>query len=535
MSSDSPETRDSARASIDAKSSSSRSSVDSLEVEDSNALGRIASSQIGRRLSASASFNDKNDPRLDPYSPEFEYRRWAQMALKAVRESDIEPLQQGVVFNNLRVSGSGAALQYQETLLSQLIVPFRAAARFLSGRHRVDRRLILNGFDGLLQSGELLLVLGRPGSGCSTFLKTICGHLGGVTLEAESDIHFQGIKYEHMLRNYRGEVTYNSEVDQHFAHLTVGETLSFAAQARAPRRRVEGLSRSEYTQTIVQVVMAIFGLAHTVNTKVGDNFVRGVSGGERKRVSIAEMFLSRCRIGVWDNSTRGLDAASALKFVRSLRLAADMGGSCHAVAAYQASQSMYDVFDNVIVLYAGEEIYFGPCGRAVAYFEEMGWQRSDRQISSDFLTAVTNPGERKARAGMENKVPRTPQEFAEYWKRSPEYHSLHNVIAQYRQAHPTNGQDAETTHRDHIDQQARYTSPKSPYLLSVPMQIGLCIRRAGQRMKNDMQTTMSTVGAISFTLFLPLFSCSTHPTATPILPFDSSRNSASPGNHIIFT
>lgn len=64
--------------------------------------------------------------------------------------------------------------------------------------------------------------------------------------------------------------------------------------------------------------MAVFCLRHTINTIVSDNFIRGVSGGERKRVSIAEMALSRAPFAYWDNSTRGLDAASALDFVQCL-------------------------------------------------------------------------------------------------------------------------------------------------------------------------------------------------------------------------
>jgi len=61
------------------------------------------------------------------------------------------------------------------------------------------------------------------------------------------------------------------------------------------------MSRSEFCHTAVQVVMAVFGLSHTYNTKVGDDFVRGVSGGERKRVSIAEMVLSGSMFHAWDN------------------------------------------------------------------------------------------------------------------------------------------------------------------------------------------------------------------------------------------
>lgn len=89
--------------------------------------------------------------------------------------------------------------------------------------------------------------------------------------------------------------------------------------------------------------MATFGLTHTLNTNVGNDFIRGVSGGERKRVSIAEAALGQSPIQCWDNSTRGLDSATALEFVKTLRLSTDLSGSTAVVAIYQASQSIYDV------------------------------------------------------------------------------------------------------------------------------------------------------------------------------------------------
>lgn len=70
------------------------------------------------------------------------------------------------------------------------------------------------------------------------------------------------------------------------------------------------MTRDEFCKYIAQVVMAVVGLSHTYNTKVGSDFVRGVSGGERKRVSIAEMMLAGSPFAAWDNSTRGLDSGN---------------------------------------------------------------------------------------------------------------------------------------------------------------------------------------------------------------------------------
>ena len=174
--------------------------------------------------------------------------------------------------------------------------------------------------------------------------------------------------------------------------------------------------------------MTVFGLSHTRNTKVGNEYIRGVSGGERKRVSIAEMLLAGSPTACWDNSTRGLDAATALEFTKSLRIASQVSGVSNAVAIYQASQAIFDCFDKAIVLYEGRQIYFGSTEAAKAYFEGMGWLCPQRQTTGDFLTSVTNPRERKVREGFEHKVPRTPDDFQAYWKQSPEYAALLDEI-----------------------------------------------------------------------------------------------------------
>ena len=89
--------------------------------------------------------------------------------------------------------------------------------------------------------------------------------------------------------------------------------------------------------------MAMFGLSHTVNTKVGNDFVRGVSGGERKRVTIAEAALSFAPLQCWDNSTRGLDSANAVEFCKTLRTQCDVFSASACVAIYQAPQAAYKV------------------------------------------------------------------------------------------------------------------------------------------------------------------------------------------------
>ena len=116
--------------------------------------------------------------------------------------------------------------------------------------------------------------------------------------------------------------------DIHIPTLTVGKTLNFALSTKTPgpRGRLPGVSRSEFNASVKDMLLKMLNIVHTENTLVGDSFVRGVSGGERKRVSIAEMMTTRARVQCWDNSSRGLDASTALDFVRSLRIMTDVLG-----------------------------------------------------------------------------------------------------------------------------------------------------------------------------------------------------------------
>ncbi|KAM0600644.1 hypothetical protein ACHAPN_000436 [Verticillium nonalfalfae] len=471
-----------------------------MEEGDRRELRRIATAMSQRRRQSLASlpegqvpdsFDSDSDPAMDPTSKSFDLKKWLQNTIEALRQEGISLKSAGVAFKDLSVSGTGDALQLQQTVASVLQAPLKLGEHFSFGKK--EPKPILRSFNGLLNTGELLIVLGRPGSGCSTLLKTITGQLHGLHMDEKSVVHYNGIPQKEMMKEFKGETTYNQEVDKHFPHLTVGQTLEFAAAVRTPSNRIHGMSREEYHKGSAQIVMAVCGLSHTYNTKVGNDFIRGVSGGERKRVSIAEMMLAGSPMAAWDNSTRGLDSATALKFVQSLRLAADFSGSAHAVAIYQASQAIYDLFDKAVVLYEGRQIFYGRASDAKAYFEKMGWHCPQRQTTGDFLTSVTNPQERQARNGMENKVPRTSDEFERYWLASPEFEALRREIEEHQQEFPidAHGQTISEMREKKNIRQSRHVRPKSPYTVSLAMQVKLTTKRAYQRIWNDISATAS--------------------------------------------
>ncbi|TXT15780.1 hypothetical protein VHUM_00283 [Vanrija humicola] len=424
---------------------------------------------------------------LDPYSDNFDVQKWTRRLVQA--SGDRPHRTAGIAYRNLNVYGYGSDADYQKTVGNIFISGFQSLRDLATGRKRKVE--ILNDVDGVLDAGEMLVVLGPPGSGCTTLLKSIAGEMNGIYLGEQSELNYRGISPKQMHSQFRGEAIYTAEVDVHFPNLVVGDTLEFAARARAPRHPPLGLTHKEFARSTRDVMMSIFGISHTINTKVGNDFIRGVSGGERKRVSIAEAALAGAPLQCWDNSTRGLDAANAIEFVRNLRSGADHFGTTSVVAIYQAPQAAYDIFDKVSVLYEGEQIYFGPTTAAKQFFVDMGFFCPEQQTTPDFLTSLTAPNERRAREGFENKVPQTPREFANRWRESSTYAALQKQIKDFDTRYPLNGEHYDAFLASRREQQSKHIRPGSPYTLSYSGQITLCLRRGFQRLKADPSLTFT--------------------------------------------
>lgn len=141
-------------------------------------------------------------------------------------------------------------------------------------------------------------------------------------------------------------------------------------------------------------------------------------GGEKKRVSIAEVLTSKASIQLWDNATRGLDADTALKFNLVLRTLADIEHNTSIVSLYQAGNGIYDLYDKVTVIAEGQVIFYGPRGEAREYFEGLGFVHPDGGNTADFLTAVTAVNEREINKDHEGPVPTSPADFAQAYQKS---------------------------------------------------------------------------------------------------------------------
>lgn len=154
--------------------------------------------------------------------------------------------------------------------------------------------------------------------------------------------------------------------------------MDFAARLKIPFHLPDGTkSNADYTAETTKFLLEAMKISHTVDTKVGNEYVRGVSGGERKRVSIIECMATRGSIYTWDNSTRGLDASTALEWAKALRAMTDVLGLSTVVTLYQAGNGIYNLFDKVLVLDEGRQIYYGPAAAAKRFMQDLGFVYTD--------------------------------------------------------------------------------------------------------------------------------------------------------------
>ncbi|KAJ5980057.1 ABC multidrug transporter atrF [Penicillium waksmanii] len=391
-----------------------------------------------------------------------------------------EPAKQiGVVFKNLTVKGVETGASFVRTLPHAVVGTFgpdlynvicRFAPVLRVGKKPPIRDLI-HDFNGAVREGEMMLVLGRPGAGCTTFLKAIANDRGAFA-GVDGEVSYGGMSAEDQNRYFRGEVNYNPEDDQHFPTLTVWQTLKFSLINKTRKHDRESIP------VIIDALLKMFGISHTKNTQVGNEYVRGVSGGERKRVSIAETLATKSSVVCWDNSTRGLDASTALDYAKSLRIMTDVSKRTTFVTLYQAGESIYELMDKVMVIDAGRMLYQGPANQARQYFIDLGFYCPEQSTTADFLTSLCDPNARQFQPGCEASTPKTAEELERVFKNSSSYKYISDDVSSYeKRLEETEQEDTRRFQTTVAQSKSKTVSKKSPYTVSLARQVMACVKR----------------------------------------------------------
>ncbi|KAJ5768874.1 ABC multidrug transporter atrF [Penicillium odoratum] len=443
---------------------------------------RSATSKSVHRLKSKASQRYDEEKGLDEEDEEqgFDLGDFLVSGHLERRTTAGEPAKKvGVVFKNLTVMGVQTGASFVRTLPHAVVGTFgpdlyNVICRFVPqlqfGKKPPVRELIRD-FSGSVREGEMMLVLGRPGAGCTTFLKAIANDrqaFAGV----KGEVSYGGLSAEDQNRYFRGEVNYNPEDDQHFPSLTVWQTLKFSLMNKTRKHDRESIP------IIIDALLKMFGISHTKNTLVGNEYVRGVSGGERKRVSIAETLATKSTVVCWDNSTRGLDASTALDYAKSLRIMTDVSKRTTLVTLYQAGESIYELMDKVLVIDEGRMLYQGPANQARQYFFDLGFYCSDQMTTADFLTSVCDVNAREFQPGREASTPKTAEELERVFKSSEAYKQILNNVSTYeKQLEETQREDTRRFESSVAQSKSKTVSKKSPYTVSLVRQVAACVKR----------------------------------------------------------
>jgi ABC-type multidrug transport system ATPase subunit len=213
---------------------------------------------------------------------------------------------------------------------------------------------------GQITSGECIAIMGGSGAGKSTLLNTLAGRIAANTL-LEGEITLNGTPRDEA--RWKLQCAYVEQDDILFTNLTVYETLLYSARLRLP-------SSMETQEKIgrVNTVISQLGLEGCRDTRIGNEIERGISGGERKRVSIGIELVTNPKILFLDEPTSGLDAFNAFNAMETLKKLAKSENKIVLVTIHQPRTDILELFDKIILLSMGKMVWFGPTSDCIDHF-----------------------------------------------------------------------------------------------------------------------------------------------------------------------
>ncbi|ONH95760.1 hypothetical protein PRUPE_7G089500 [Prunus persica] len=249
----------------------------------------------------------------------------------------------------------------------------------LKGMRTSEEKDILNGITGSVHPGEVLALMGPSGSGKTSLLNLLGGR--AVQANVTGSITYNDQTYSKFLKSRIGFVTQD---DVLFPHLTVKETLTYAALLRLSKT----LTKEQKEKRALDVIYEL-GLERCQDTMIGGSFVRGVSGGERKRVCIGNEIIINPSLLFLDEPTSGLDSTTALRIVQMLQDIAEAGKTV-VTTIHQPSSRLFHKFDKLILLGKGSLLYFGKASEAMVYFSSIGCSPLIAMNPAEFLLDLAN-------------------------------------------------------------------------------------------------------------------------------------------------
>ena len=268
-------------------------------------------------------------------------------------------------YSNSRSSSEKIVLEWKDVEFS---VHVKDSKRSTSFKSIFQERKILNKCSGKTESGRMLAIMGPTGCGKTSLMNVLAARVAGKGSENQSlkgSILVNGATRDDS--HFRKLSSYVTQDDLMFTHLTVLETLTLAAHFYCPSTDTE-----EQKRNLVSGILLALGLYKARHTIIGNQKYRGISGGERKRVNIATQIITDPAALFLDEPTSGLDAFQALAVMECIKNLADHGRLVVTVV-HQPRSSIFQLFDQLLLLSDGNDVFFGDAKDGLKYFANAGY------------------------------------------------------------------------------------------------------------------------------------------------------------------
>ncbi|XP_041960187.1 broad substrate specificity ATP-binding cassette transporter ABCG2b [Alosa sapidissima] len=282
-----------------------------------------------------------------------------------------------MVVPDVCASGDGPTLTFQNI---HYVIGERTN---LCTRSRVDKDILKN-VSGIMKTG-MNAIMGPTGSGKTSLLDVIAGRKDPRGLRGGQVL----VDGQQVTSELRLSSAYVVQDDILMGTLSVRESLLFSANLRLPRQLHSASVKKERVESIIQEL----GLQDCADTKIGTEFLRGVSGGERKRCSIGMELITSPSLLFLDEPTTGLDSNTANSIMALLHRLSRCGKTI-IFSIHQPRYSIFRLFDHLTLLHKGEVVYVGPTSKTMDYFKSLGYECEPFNNPADFFLDITN-GETK--------------------------------------------------------------------------------------------------------------------------------------------
>ncbi|KAG2433874.1 hypothetical protein HXX76_008227 [Chlamydomonas incerta] len=269
--------------------------------------------------------------------------------------------------------------KFEKVLASEVVEPVELSWTGLNQTLKLkdgSTKQILKGVSGVARPGRLVGLMGPSGSGKTSLLTALAGRVpNGSKMDLTGSLLVNGMPTD----SAGHRQAFVQQEDLFYSMLSVKETLKMAADLRLPQQM-----SAEAREAYVSQLVGVLGLAKAIETCVGDEKTRGLSGGEKKRLSIGCELVGSPSLIFCDEPTTGLDSFQAEKVMSTLKA---LAGSGHTVVAsiHQPRSSIFAMFDDLVLLSEGQPVYSGPADQALAHFEALGHVCPEHFNPAEFL------------------------------------------------------------------------------------------------------------------------------------------------------